>query len=248
MRFCQRRLGGVCRFCGCSFFQVSLHPPAFLTMVALNTVRQCQRKPAEYSNTSLTSTITSSSRSITPESSTPRTPYPKVHLNPPPRPHSFVTAEGYIIEEFPQSRSISEPSRPKHRRFHSTPNASSPGQSNYIETHKSRHSIATRGHSARCSSPLASPPLSPVLITNDPIPNVADPTPCPNSSELLPTSPAPIWPASPRRSVHVTRNLKLKKPRPKRTIEDEPLRPSFGGTLTPKNSLRNTYDVVSRMF
>jgi hypothetical protein len=57
-----------------------------------------------------------------------------------------------------------------------------------------------------------------------------DSMPCPTSPQLLPASPAPIWPSSPRGSTHVTQNLKLKKPKPTRKIEDELVRPSFGGT------------------
>jgi hypothetical protein len=201
-------------------------------MAALIAVPQCQGEPAGCSSTSITSTATSASCSITPKSKPPHTPYPKFHMNPPSRPYSFVTAEGYIIEEFPRSRSISDPSRPKHRRFHSTPNASSPGRYrfNHLGAHKSRPSTTTRGHSVHCSSPLASPPSPPAPITNVPFPYFVDSTSSSDSPQLLPASPVPIWPSSPRRSTHVTQSSKLKKPRPARTIEDDPLRPSFGGT------------------
>jgi hypothetical protein len=194
-------------------------------MVALNAVRQFQHEPTGYSSPSITSSTTSASGSMTPKSQAPHSPRPK---NPPsPRPYSFVTAEGYIIEEFPRSRCISEPSRPRHRRFHSTPNASSPGRSNHLGAHKSRSSTTTRGHSVHCSSPLASPPSPPAPITNVPF---ADSTTSPDSPEHLPLSPAPIWPSSPRRTTHVKKSSKLKKPRPTRIVEDKPVRPSFGGT------------------
>jgi len=201
-------------------------------MAALIAVPQCQVESAGFSSTSITSAATSASCSKTPKSKPPHTPYPKSHMNPPSRPYSFVTAEGYIIEEFPRSRSISEPSRPKHRRFHSTPNASSPGRSNRLGAHKSRPSTTTRGHSVHCSSPLASPPLPPSPIINVPVPYFVDSTSSSDSDspQLLPASAVPIWPSSPRRSTHVTRSSKLKKPRPARTIEHDPLRPSFGGT------------------
>ena len=195
-------------------------------MAALIAVHQCQGEPAGCSSTSITSTTTSASCSITPESKPPHTPYLKSQ---PSRPYSFVTAEGYIIEEF-RSRSILDPSLPKHRRFHSTPNASSPGRSNHLGAHKSRPSTTTRGHSLHCSSPLASPPSPPTLITNVPVPYSVDSTSSSDSSQLLPASPVPIWPSLPRRSTHVTRSSKLKKPRPARTFEHKPLRPSFGGT------------------
>ena len=167
---------------------------------------------------------------MTPKSKAPHTPYPKFHMNPPSRPYSFVTSEGYIIEEFPRSRCISDPSRPRHRRFHSTPNATSPGRSNPLGAHKSRPNTTIRGHSVRYSSPLASPPSPPAPITKVLFPYFEDSTTSPDTPQLLPTSPAPIWPSSPRGSTHVKRSLKLKKPRPARRVEDKPACPSFGGT------------------
>jgi len=214
-------------------------------MVALSADLQCQREPAEHSNTFAASTTSLASCSTISKSEAPHTPYRNVHLDPPSRrPDSFITAEGYIIEEFPRTRSVSEPSRPKHRRFHSTPNVSSPAQVNHPRARKHRRSTTSSGHSARRSSPLAFPPSLPVPpvppIPHIPVPYREDLTPSPNPPELLPPEPlpassAPIWPSSsPRRSKPVKQSLKLKKRRPRRTIDYKPERPSFGGTPFPR--------------
>ena len=217
----------------------SLYSPAFLATVALNAVRQFQHEPAGYSDTSIASSTTSASCSMTPKSKAPHTPRPKSHMNPPsPRPYSFVTAEGYIIEEFPRSKCISEPSRPRHRRFHSTPNASSSGRSNPLGAHKSHPSTTTRGHSVHRSSPLASPPSPPAPITNAEFPYFTDSTTSPDSPQILPTSPPPIWPSSPRGTTPVKKSLKLKKRRPARIVKDKPVCPSFCGTPSIQPILR----------
>ena len=207
-----------------------------------------QRESAEYSSTFVpsTSTITLASCSLSTKSEAPHTPYRNVHLDPPSRrPKSFVTAEGYIIEELPRPRSVSEPSRPKHRRFHSTPNASSPAPANHPRAKKFRRSTTSSGYSARRSSPLAFPPSLPVPpvppIPHVPVPYREDLTSSPDSPELLPPEPlpassVPIWPSSPRRTKRVTQSMKLKKRRPVKTIEPEPVRPSFGGTSSPDNT------------